>query len=41
MVKTKEDEKLWNRAKEQARKEGRAGDWPYIMGIYKKMKGIS
>lgn len=38
-VKTPRDEHLWSRAKEQAAKQGRAGDWAYVMGIYQRMKG--
>ncbi len=39
VVKTKQDEEYWKRAKVLAAKEGRAGDYAYIMGIYKKMSG--
>jgi len=39
VVKTKEDEAKWKKAKTLAAKEGRAGDYAYIMGIYQKMKG--
>jgi len=39
VVKTAEDERLWNKAKVQAEKQGRAGDYAYIMGIFKKMTG--
>lgn len=35
------DEHKWNKAKEIAAKEGRAEDWAYIVGIYKKMMGVS
>jgi len=37
-VKTKKDEKKWQKAKEIARKSGKAENYAYIMGIYKKMK---
>lgn len=39
VVKTAEDERLWNKAKAQAEKQGRAGDYAYIMGIFKRMAG--
>lgn len=35
------DEDAWKKAQELAKKEGRAGDYPYIVGIYKRIKGIS
>lgn len=38
-IKTKEDERLWQKAKDQAEKQGRKEDWAYITGIFKKMKG--
>lgn len=38
-VKTPEDEKIWTRAKERAKKQGHEEDWAYVTGIYKKMKG--
>jgi hypothetical protein len=41
VVKTPRDEHLWDKAKKIAEKAGRGGDYAYIMGIYKKMKGIS
>jgi len=31
------DTEKWNKAKEQAAKEGHSEDYEYIMGIYKKM----
>lgn len=37
-TKTKRDEEKWQKAKEQAAKQGRKGDYAYIMGIYKNMK---
>ena len=37
-TKTKRDEEKWQKAKEQAAKQGRKDDYAYIMGIYKKMK---
>lgn len=39
LVKTPHDERLWRRAKAQAAKQGRAGDYAYITGIYRGMKG--
>lgn len=30
-------ERYWERAKKRAEDEGHAGDWPYVVGIYKKM----
>lgn len=39
VVKTKEDERLWEKAKERAKEEGHDEDWPYIMGIFQRMKG--
>lgn len=41
VVKTPEQERLWDKAKALAAKEGRAGDYAYIMGIFKKMGGMS
>lgn len=41
VVKTERDEHLWEEAKKAAEDEERAEDYPYIMGIYKKMKGIA
>lgn len=38
MVKTEHDEELWERAKAQAAKEGHAEDWPYVTGIFERMK---
>lgn len=35
-----EAERLWNKAKELASEEGRPEDWPYIMGIVKRMLGL-
>lgn len=41
VVRNSEDERHWKRAKEQAAKQGRAKDYAYIMGIFKKMsKGL-
>jgi hypothetical protein len=37
-VKTKRDEEKWEKAKELAKEQGKAEDWAYIMGIYKRMK---
>jgi len=38
-IKTKEDERLWKKAQGIAEKNGLKEDWPYITGIYKKMRG--
>ncbi len=40
VVRTAEQERLWNKAKAQAEKQGRGGDYAYIMGIFKKMGGM-
>jgi len=37
-TKTKRDEHKWDKAKELAKEQGKAEDYAYIMGIYKKMK---
>ena len=38
-VKTPHDEELWSKAKASAKQQGKAEDWAYITGIFKKMKG--
>lgn len=38
VVKTKRDERLWKMAKNYAAEQGREADWPYIMGIFQRMK---
>jgi hypothetical protein len=38
-LKTPEDEHLWSKAKAVAAQEGHHEDWPYVTGIFKKMKG--
>lgn len=38
-VKTDRDERLWSRAKALADRQGHGGDYAYITGIYKRMKG--
>ena len=38
-VKTKEDERLWAKARGIAEESGHKEDWAYITGIFKKMKG--
>jgi hypothetical protein len=38
VVKTAEDERLWRKAKKQAKRQGHAADYPYIMGIFQRMK---
>lgn len=40
VVKTPEQERLWNKAKDQAEKEGKANNWAYIMGVFKHMGGL-
>lgn len=39
VVKTERDEHLWEKAKQIASENGQAENWPYVMGIYKKMQG--
>ena len=39
VVKTPEDEKYWQRAKDQAAEAGHKEDWPYIMAIFQKTTG--
>lgn len=42
VVKTKRDEKIWNEAKQLARKQGKSesdsGFWALVMTIYQKLK---
>jgi len=38
-VKTKEDERLWAKAKGIAEEAGHKEDWAYVTGIFKRMKG--
>lgn len=40
VVHSPEQERLWNKAKARAEKQGRANDWRYIMGIFKQMGGL-
>jgi len=43
LVKTKQDEKLWNEAKKEARKTYDESDdafWPTVVKIFKRKKGI-
>lgn len=40
VVRSPEQERLWNKAKKLAEKQGRAKDWQYVMGIFKKMGGL-
>ena len=37
VVKTPEDERLWQKAKARAKEQGKAENYAYIMGIYKSM----
>jgi len=39
LVKTERDERLWEKAKRLAARQGHAGDWAYIVGIFKRMRG--
>lgn len=39
LVKNPEEERLWERAKEQAAKAGHAKNWKYINSIFQTMKG--
>lgn len=41
LVKTKKDEKYWNRAKEKAEEAGHKDNWAYVVSIYKRMRGSS
>lgn len=41
VVKNDDDERHWKKAKALAARQGRAKDWPYIMGIFQKMTGKS
>lgn len=38
VVRTARDERLWSMAKASAARQGRARDWPYVMGIFQHMK---
>jgi len=38
-IKSKEDERLWQKAKDIAAESGHKEDWPYVTGVYKKMHG--
>jgi hypothetical protein len=35
------NEQKWSKAKALAERQGRGGDYAYIMGIYKRMAGLS
>ncbi len=37
VVRTPKEEKLWEKAKEIAESQGQAENYPYIMGIFKRM----
>jgi hypothetical protein len=39
VVRTPDEERLWDKAKRRAAAQGRAGDYVYIMGIFKRMTG--
>lgn len=41
VVKTKEDEKTWEEAKSEAKKQGKGDNYAYIMSIYNSMTGES
>lgn len=38
VVRTARDERLWRMAKASAARQGRAREWPYVMGIFQRMK---
>lgn len=38
VVRTARDERLWRMAKASAARQGRSRDWPYVMGIFQRMK---
>jgi len=38
VVDSERDEKLWQKAKGLAEEAGHKEDWPYVMGVYKRMK---
>jgi uncharacterized protein (DUF2267 family) len=38
VVKTKRDERLWKEAKKQAKEQGKAKNWRYIMGVFERMR---
>jgi len=38
LVKTERDERLWEKAKDQAKEAGKAEDWAYVNGIFQRMK---
>jgi DNA-binding ferritin-like protein len=38
-IKTKEQERLWQKAQDIAEKAGKKDNWAYVTGIYKKMNG--
>ena len=37
VVHNSEEERLWEKAKKIAEQNGQKENWPYVMGIYKKM----
>lgn len=41
IVKNARDERLWQKAKKRAAAEGKANDYAYVTGIFKKMKGMA
>lgn len=40
VVHSPEQERLWSKAKARAEAQGRAKDWRYVMGIFKRMGGL-
>jgi hypothetical protein len=40
-ISIKKSEKRWKKAKELAKEKGKKENWSYIMGIYKRMMGVS
>lgn len=39
-IKTPEDRQHWAKAKSIAARQGKALKWPYVMGIFKRLKGV-
>lgn len=41
VIKTPEQEKKWKEAKTSAKESGQSGNWAYVMGVFKRMGGMS